>query len=232
MSAVRLSVQRKEGEGRRRRSDAGSVRISSRDEELLLLVGEQYAITVCQLARLIGRSYRTGRWLRDRWRRAGWVASRQLAAGGPSFLWLTRQGSRVARSPYRTWDPNPGLAAHVEAVSEIRLLLERQLRLGEWQSERMLAKSYGPRSQLRLHLPDAVLARREQRIAIEVELSLKSRARLEAIMRDLGDRYQQVWYFAAPRLVPTLTEIAAGMRWQNVHVHQHPPQLSELRLPA
>ncbi len=214
--------------GRRRRSDFGSVRISERDAELLLLVAEQYAITVDQLAQLIGRTHRTARWLRDRWQKAGWVASRQLAAGGPSFIWLSREGGRVARSPYRTWEPNPGLAAHIEAVTEVRLLLERQLRLGEWQSERALTKTYGPRSQVRLHLPDAVLVGEQGQVAIEVELSLKSRARLEAIVRDLGERYQQVWYFAESRLVPALTEIAAAARWQNVRVHHHPPLLREL----
>jgi DNA-binding MarR family transcriptional regulator len=204
------------------------VRISERDARLLLLIAEQYAVTVDQLAQLIGRTYRTARWLRDRWQKAGWVESRQLAASGPSFLWLTREGGRVAQSPYRIWQPNPGLAKHIEAVTETRLLLERQLRLGEWQSERMLAKTYGPRSQLRLHLPDAVLISEQTRIAVEVELTLKSRARLEEIVRDLGERYQQVWYFADARLVPTLRELAAAARWQNVRVHHHPPLLSEL----
>lgn len=225
MSGGRLLEERS---GRRRRSDFGSVRLSGRDAQLLLLVGEQYAITVEQLASLIGRTHRTARWLRDRWQRAGWVASRQLEAGGPSFIWLTRQGIRVAQSPYRSWEPNPGLAAHIQAVTEMRLLLERQLRLGEWQSERALAKTYGPRSQTRLHLPDAVLVTEQGKAAIEVELSLKSRARLETIVADLGERYQQVWYFAAPRLVPTLTEIAESARWQNVRVHHSPPLLHEL----
>ena len=228
VSAERLSV----GEGvgrRRRRCDFGSVRISERDAQLLLLIGEQYAITVDQLARLIGRTYRTARWLRDRWQRAGWVVSRPLVAGGPSLIWLSHQGTRVAQSPYRTWDANPGMAAHVEAVTEMRLLLERQLRLGEWESERMLGKSYGPRSQTRLHLPDAVLVTERGRVAIEVERTLKSRARLEEIVGDLGERYQHVWYFAAARLVPKLSDVAASARWQNVRVHHYPPLLGELR---
>ena len=201
--------------GRRQRRDFGSVRMSERDARLLLLIGEQYAVTVDQLARLIGRTYRTARWLRDRWQNAGWVASRQLIAGGPSYVWLTREGTRVAQSPHRTWEPNPGMAAHIEAVTEIRLLLEEQLGLGEWQSERTLAKTYGPRSELQ--------ARKAEKAR---------RARLDELVRDLGERYQQVWYFAAARLVPTLTEVASLARWQNVQVHHHPPLLHELRLAA
>ena len=231
MSAGSLSVRKQVGT-RRRRSDFGSVRISERDARLLLLIAEQYAVTVQQLAQMIGRTFRTARWLRDRWQRAGWVESRQLAAGGPSFLWLTREGGRVAQSPYRMWQPNPGLARHVEAVTEMRLLLERRLQLGEWQSERMLAKMYGPRSQVRLHLPDAVLVSEETRVAIEVELTLKSRARLEEIVRDLSERYQHVWYFADAHVVPTLRELAAAARWQNVRVHHYPPLVSELHTAA
>lgn len=218
--------------GRRRRSDFGSVRISERDKQLLLLIGEQYAITITQLARLIGRTERTARWLRDRWRKARWVESRQLEAGGPAFIWLTDRGSRAIGSPYRRWEPKPALAAHIAAVTDTRLLLEQQLRLGDWECERALAKSYGWRSDTRLHLPDGVLATGEGRIAIEVELSLKSRARLETIVDDLAERYERVWYFAASRLVPTLRELAAAARWQNVHVHHQPPLLDELRLAA
>ncbi len=62
-----------------------------------------------------------------------------------------------------------------------------------------------------------------QRIAIEVELNLKSRVRLDEIIRDLGETYDQVWYFATPRLLPTLKEIASLARWQNVTVHRYPP---------
>ena len=50
---------------RKTRADAGSVRLSERDAPALRLIGEQYAITVDQLARLIGRSHRTGRWLAE-----------------------------------------------------------------------------------------------------------------------------------------------------------------------
>ena len=220
------------GGQRRRRRDVGSVRFSERDGELLGLVGEQYAVTVEQLALLIGRSFRTGRWLRDRWLRAGWVESRQLVSGGPAFLWLSSQGARVAVSPYRRWQPNPALLSHIEAVTDVRLLLERRLGLGVWECERGLAKAAWSRSQPRPHLPDGVLATSQGRIAVEVELSLKSRARLEAIIAGLGERYERVWYFAVPQLVAVLSEVAAGARWQNVRVHHNPPLPGELRQSA
>jgi hypothetical protein len=228
MSSGTVGGEAARGRERKRRRDYGSVRLSQRDGVLLRLIAEQYGISVDQLARLIGRSHRTGRWLRDRWRHAGWVESRQLTSGGPSFIWLTRQGTRIARSPYRTWQPNAGLVGHIGAVTELRLLLERQLRLGVWLCERSLAKEERSRSHSRPHLPDAVLRRDRETIALEVELTLKSRARLGEIVEELAEQYAQVWYFADAALLPALSEVAAEVPYDNVRVYSYPPRPSEL----
>jgi DNA-binding CsgD family transcriptional regulator len=227
---VSSSTRREErvrGRQRRKRADAGSVRVSNRDEELLRLVGEQYAISVEQLARLIGRSPRTARWLRDRWKAAGWVESRKLTVAGPSFLWLSGAGRRIAGSPFRSWRPNPTLAVHIEAVTEVRLLVERDLRLGEWLCERALAQQRSA-DEGRGHLPDGVLLAAGERIAVEVELTLKSRSRLDALLLELAHGYDRIWYFAAPNLVPRLRELAGEIPWQNIVVHAYPPRAAAL----
>ena len=211
----------------KRRGDLGSVRFSVRDAELLAVVGEQFAVTVEQLGLLMGRSFRAGRWLRDRWLKAGWVESRPLLANGPSLVWLTGFGVQVARSPYRRWRPNPAMAAHIEAVTDVRLRLERQLVLGGWESERQLAKTAWSPSLPRPHLPDGVLDTGRGRVAIEVELTLKSRVRLEQIIAILGERYAQVWYFAAPPARTAVAAAASSARWQNVHVYSYPPATGE-----
>jgi hypothetical protein len=121
------------------------------------------------------------------------------------------------------------MVEHIEAVTEVRLLLEQELRLGDWICERSLAQRSPSRSELRPHLPDAVLHRRGgEEIAIEVELSLKSRSRLAAILEQLGAEYAQVWYFAAAPLLPALAELAAVTPWQNISIYSYPPRPSEL----
>ena len=223
---TRAPFARNEQRGRRRRRDQGTYRISDRDIELLGLIAEQYAVTLEQLARLIGRSYRTARGLRDRWFNAGWTHSAKLAVNLPPFVWLTRQGSRLLGSPYRTWDPNPGLATHIEAVTNVRVLLERELRFGQWECERSLAQTRPSRSDSRPHLPDAVLAG-DERIAVEVELTLKSRARLGTIVEQLSWDYDSVWYFAPERLRAALFEFAATAPYANVTVHRYPPERAD-----
>jgi len=217
----------REGSGRRARRDRGSFQVSERDQELLGLIAEQYAVTLDQLASLISCTHRTARGLRDRWCNAGWTQSAKLAVNLPPFVWLTSRGSKVAQSPFRTWNPNQGLATHIEAVTNVRLLLERELHFGSWECERVIAQSFHAGHEARTHLPDGLLVC-PQRIAIEVELNLKSRARLDEIIRDLGESYDQVWYFAAPRLLPILDEIASLARWQNVTVHRYPPLAAEI----
>jgi DNA-binding CsgD family transcriptional regulator len=225
------TTTKKREEGKRpRRRDSGSFQVSQRDLELLLLIAEQYAITLDQLARLIGRSYRTARGLRDRWCNAGWTQSARLAVDLPPFVWLTGSGSRLVQSPYRTWNPHPGLATHIEAVTHTRLLLDRQLHVGEWECERSLAQRAPSRSDNRPHLPDAVLTCPE-RIAIEVELNLKSRARLEAIVEELSLTYDSVWYFAPDRIGPKLSEFAHTAPYDNVTIHRYPPAATDWQAP-
>jgi DNA-binding CsgD family transcriptional regulator len=218
-------------EGRRARRaprrDRGSHQVTERDRELLAYVAEQYAVTLDQLAVLIGRSYRTARGLRDRWCNAGWTNSSRLSVDLPPFVWLTSRGTTIAGSLFRTWQPNHGLIRHTEAVTNVRLLLEHQLQLGQWRCERSIAKKARAESRFRDHLADAVLLTPEK-TAIEVELTLKSRRRLEQIMLDVGIAYDQVWYFAAPRLLPVLHELAAAAPYSNIVVYRYPPRAADV----
>jgi len=226
---ARNEARQRQREGRRRRRyDNGSFRASERDLDLLYLIAEQYAITLPQLARLIERSPHTARALRDRWKRAGWVESGKLAVQAPPFVWLTGRGTAVAQSPYRTWQANHGLALHIEAVTEVRLQLEHELGLGEWECERSIAQRLADLGGRRSHLPDAILTTRKGQIAIEVELTLKNRGRLREIARETGNTYERVWYFARPTLVPTLRRLAAESPWQNIEVFPDLPSPDDL----
>jgi hypothetical protein len=221
VQSVTTSAKQRAVGGTRRRAP---VEWSERDGRLLRIVGEQYAITVQQLAGLLGRTHRNGRWLRDRWLRAGWIESHPFGWHGPSFLWLTGKGIRVCDSPYRRWRPNTAMPAHIEAVTDVRLLLAHELRLGRWTCERALAQASPSRSVQRPHLPDGLLDLPDGPVAVEVELTSKSRARSSAIVEELAASYARVWYFAAPSLLPAVRALAVEVPWGNVDVFPYPPR--------
>jgi len=204
---------------RARRADAGSVRVSARDIELLRIVGEQYALTLPQLARLMRCSEHAARWLRSRWERAGWAKGRALLVGEPVFVWLTRRGTSLAGIDYAVWRPNPGMLAHIAAVTDVRLHVLDGHPDATWVCERELhqelAATPGGRQR---HRPDGLVVIDGREVAVEVELTLKRRARIEQIMAELVARYGSVTYFAAPAPRRALTAVAADIGRDRVQV--------------
>src|SRR4051812_24608628 len=141
-----------------RRADAGVVRATARDLRLLRWTAEQYAVSVPQLARLMGRSEHAARWLKARWQRAGWAEARTLLVGRPVFVWVTRDGLRVADVGLKAWEPSPGALAHVEAVNDVRLWVAGRRPGAVWVPERELTarRVEGSPADAR-HRPDAVV---------------------------------------------------------------------------
>lgn len=210
---------------RARRSDAGTVRCSRRDLELLRVVGEQYAVTLPQLAQMMGCSSHAARWLRSRWERAGWARGRALLVGAPVFVWLTRRRQTLAGIDYAVWRPNAGMLAHIAAVTDVRLYVLDRHPGASWVCERELHRELGaePGSRQR-HRPDGLVVIDGREVAVEVELTLKRRARIEQIMAELVARYGSVTYFAAPAPRRTLQRLAAEVGRGRVQVLELPKE--------
>ena len=207
-----------DGAQRRRRADAGRLRCTARDLELLGLVGEQYALSLPQLARLIGRSLHAARWLRARWERAGWARGRAVLVGQPVFVWLTRKGQRVAGSEFSLWRPNPGALAHIAAVTEVRLWVANRHPSAGWVCERELAREARTAGTNGQHRPDGLVVLDGRELPVEVELSHKRPARRERIMRELVTRYGQAVYFASEAQRPRLEETARSIGSERIQV--------------
>src|SRR4051794_18532 len=192
---------------------------SARDLAVLPVIAEQCAVTQPQLARLIGRSERTARWLRDRWQRAGWAEGRVLLVGEPAFMWLTPQGQRVCDVDFKPWRPQAiGRLPHLAAVTDVRLHIAERRPEAVWVSERVLARELAQQRERRAHLPDAEVLIGDQRVAVEVELTQKERRRTQAIVAELCARYNAVWYFAAAGASRQLEALAARRGFERVQV--------------
>ena len=215
-----------ENRSRARRADAGSVRVSARDVELLRIVGEQYAVTLPQLATMMDCSGHAARWLRARWERAGWAKGRALLVGEPVFVWLTRRGQTLAGIDYSVWRPNAGMLAHIATVTDVRLHVLDRHPAAEWVCERELHRELaGAPGGRQRHRPDGLVVIDGREVAVEVELTLKRRARIEQIMTELVARYGSITYFAAPAPRRALTAVAADIGRDRVQVLPLPKEI-------
>ncbi len=95
--------------------------LGGRDRQLLRFIGEQYLVTLPQLAHLAGRSERTARWLRTRWQRAGLVEAVPLLAFEPTVVWLTHRGLRTVGLPWKAVRPSYAMIEPSATLVDLRL---------------------------------------------------------------------------------------------------------------
>lgn len=214
-----LSMIGEVGVEKRARADKGSVRLTERDVSCLLWVGQQYAIRIDQLARLLGRP--AGRTLAEsttraavkRWTRAGFVGSRKVTVGDPAFVWLTRRGLREVGLPFKAWEPSASTASHLYWTNQVRLYVEDRHPEFDWTPERTMrcGRELQTISDSSSHIADGELHSNGAVVGIEVELTSKSASRRDAIMRKLTSAYQTVWYFAPEPVRSLLERTADGL---------------------
>ncbi len=203
-----------------RRADAGTIRLSQRDIDGLLLCGEHYGVPLDLLAAAL--RVQPGRLpaITARWRRAGYAATGRLGPG-PGWCWLTRDGMTATGLRFPATRPSLGRLAHIRAVLAARLWLAAtpawESAYAWWHSERRL-RADQPAAGRREHVPDAeihwpslaAVLHAGQVWAIEAELTPKPLARTTRIMTGLLSpmRYAQVVYLTAPAARPVVTRAA------------------------
>jgi hypothetical protein len=72
------------------------------------------------------------------------------------------------------------------------------------------------------HLPDGVAIVEDRGVVVEVELTVKSKQRVTAILDELAARFDTVLYFCAPGPHRQLTELAQSGRWPTLGVRELP----------
>ncbi len=206
-----------------RRADAGSIRLSQRDIDGLLLAGEHYGVPLDLLAAALRVTEDRLPAITARWRRAGYAATGRLGPG-PGWCWLTRDGMTATGLRFPATRPSLGRLAHIRAVLAARLWFQANpvWRDGHawWHSERRL-RADQPAAGRREHVPDAEIhwpslpgsPYAGQVWAIEAELTPKPLARTTRIMAGLLSpmRYAQVIYLTAPAARPVVMRAAASL---------------------
>ena len=155
--------------------------LSERDRELLRFVGEQYLVTLPQLAYLAARSERTARWLRTRWQRAGLVDAAKLLLDEPSVVWLTRPGLAAVGLPWKALRPSYELVERAALAVEVRLAAAEWYLDASWTSRRVLANCPGAAHPL----PDGLIGRGETTVAVIAATSELDQRRRTHLVKEL-----------------------------------------------
>ncbi|MDE3129963.1 MAG: hypothetical protein KGL16_02325 [Acidobacteriota bacterium] len=162
--------------------------LSGRDRELLRFVGEQYLVTLPQLAYLAGRSERTARWLRTRWQRAGLIDGGKLLVDEPTVIWLTRPGLAVLGLAWKTVRPRYASIPTLAVLVELRLAGREQYPQACWIPRRLLSHASPSPSPL----PDAILTTSDATVAIVAKARELHRRELEQQVLPLIADYDRV----------------------------------------
>ena len=135
----------------------GAIRLSQRDIDGLLLVGEHWGAPSDLLAAALRVDPDRLPALTARWRRAGYAATGRLGPG-PGWCWLTRDGMTATGLGFPATRPALGRLAHLRAILAARLWMQANPAWAQgqawWHSERRL-RAEQPAAGRKGHVPDA-----------------------------------------------------------------------------
>ena len=205
---------------RKRRSDHGTVQMTPRDLVILRWIGDQYAIRLDHLASLAGRESEADlkiegelarpsvQRLYNRWLKAGWIEKRKLFAADPQWVWLTKAGLKDVGLEYAYRVPSIARLAHIYAVNAVRLAIEAKLKgQAHWCSDRQVNLERKERGSRHVVDAEVVYPDKQIKVAIEVELTQKTKKSLEAVLAELQREYTAVWYFIAEECYAPVAQV-------------------------
>jgi hypothetical protein len=202
---------------RRRRSDAGAVKVTARDVAVVTWLGEMGVVVDEHLPVLLAGpaapvlSERTARGWLARAELAGLVVRHRLL--GRRWLVASRRGLRLAGLPYEVYEPSAWGLAHRHATNAVRLHVEAARPGVVWTSERAVRSRWAG-SGARVRYADGLAAVDGHTAAVEVELSRKRPGEYADLLRVADPAVEAVWWFTPPGdqgwLTRTLEAVGVG----------------------
>jgi hypothetical protein len=144
----------------------------------------------------------------------GFVRHERIFFGRHGIYYVRPKGAKYTNLPSLDRIYN-GQYDHQISIIEVYLKLRKQYPDAHWISERKLKhdKFYDGVGKSG-HVSDGLLIFPDDRqIAIEVEMSVKGKNRIEKIFKGYGKQFtiKEVWYYCLPSVIPVLTAAATKM---------------------
>jgi DNA-binding Lrp family transcriptional regulator len=172
--------------------------LQERDKKVIQWLSRVGLASADQVSRMFGFSEPPILRRLQKLREAGIVGGKKIDSDYPVIFW-----SKISYFDLPIKQPNPGAFEHDYKLTNLHIWLAQQYPGSSITTDRELRRDQDaghiiPKKGKRPHRPDSILELRSERIAIEMENSVKDKNRLQAILRQYySDRnIDQVWYFA------------------------------------
>ena len=173
----------------------GEIRLVERDYQIFKEIDRWRVVLGRQIAKLAGfTGLRACDQRLSKLISAGYIERKKILYGIPSIYSLTNKAKILASLPARSEKIRVEQIPHDIAVLDTAIYFHKvkDVAYGDMITEKQLHSTDG--FGVRKHRPDFVITRNEKSICVEVELSLKAKARLEGIIQDNFMQYNhQIW---------------------------------------
>lgn len=195
-------------------------KITERDVEILRFINDFGFCEMPQLERRFGFKKPRNYQVMSRLIEGGLVKHERVFYGRHGIFRLSERGAKLtelpalARVPLATYQ-------HDLTLIEVYLKLREQYPAAQWVSERQLRRDkYFDGVGKTGHLSDGLLVFPDgKQVAVEVELSLKGKHRLEHILKGYGADFslEAVWYYCSEGVASVISLMAAS--WPFVKIY-------------
>ena len=196
------------------------MRITNRDREILRFINEVGYCTTEQLGRWFSIKMRRLYKVMERLIKAKLVMHERIYFNKPGIYFLTNQGAKFTSLPAID-KVSKGVFDHQLIMIDLILKLRNMYPDATWVSERHLKYQKFLYGVGRFgHISDGIFIFPDDRkVAIEVELTLKAKHRLEKILRAYGGQLEisEVWYFCNEDVMRGVAALSAKRSFVKIY---------------
>ncbi|WP_371375237.1 replication-relaxation family protein [Sporomusa aerivorans] len=182
-----------------------SVRLTERDLSIMIWINSHRVVTVEQLRRRFGMSLLAAKKRLYELRTAEYLVYEKVFQNKLGVYRVAPKGIAVTNDEFSTCKIRLGSYDHDLALVDLAIALE-QRENAIWITDRQIRHENGLKGVgVKGHSPDGILKLKTgEKIAVELELSMKGTNRLEKILKEYNSgQYKEVWYFVKSEAIAT-----------------------------
>lgn len=196
------------------------MKMTERDVQILKFINEFGFCEIKQIENKFKIKKVRGYQIMKRLVDAGLVTHEMVFYGAHGVFYLTKEGAECTDLPPIKNIPKDNYE-HQLAVIDIYFKLKEQHPEAEWIGERRIKRDKYMKGLGKTgHVADGMLIFPDgKEIAIEVELTMKSKRRLTDILKNYSGCFaiREVWYYCAPDIITRITKLAEDMSFIKIH---------------